>query len=288
MVGYEGTSYLGLYFGNGDGTFQSPIGINTSLTQNGPIAAADFNLDGNLDLVAMRAGDGDEIVMLGDGAGGFTFGTTIFYAWPGAVAAGDLNGDGLPDLVTGHDLSPGVLNVSLNTTPIQVALSISAPPDATAGEPFTVTVTAKSGNGAILTDFTGTIHFTSTDAGALLPSDATLAGGTGTFTVTLNTTGTWTITAADAAANLSATSSPVTVSGVTGEPPVVSGAHTPSPPVVAQFGLGLYRWTDGHGWKLLSTMAVQRFAASADGQFVIADFGHNGLWRWAWLRDGSS
>ena len=54
MMGIEYTSYLGLYLGNGDGTFQSPIGINTSLTDNGPFATADFDLDGNLDLVVMR------------------------------------------------------------------------------------------------------------------------------------------------------------------------------------------------------------------------------------------
>ena len=56
MMDIEDTPSLGLYFGNGDGTFQDPTAVNTPLSRNGPIAAADFDLDGNLDLVVMRAG----------------------------------------------------------------------------------------------------------------------------------------------------------------------------------------------------------------------------------------
>ena len=40
MEGATDSSYLGLYFGNRDGV-QSPVGVNTSLAHNGPIAAAD-------------------------------------------------------------------------------------------------------------------------------------------------------------------------------------------------------------------------------------------------------
>ena len=36
MMGIENTSYLGLYLGNGDGTFQSPTGVNTSLSTQWP------------------------------------------------------------------------------------------------------------------------------------------------------------------------------------------------------------------------------------------------------------
>jgi len=268
MVRYDDTSYLALYLGNSNGTFRTPLGINTSLTQNGPIAADDFNRDGKLDLVAMRAGVGDEIVMLGNGTGHFTFGTKVFDAWPGGVATGDLNGDSLPDIVTGHALSPGLVSISLNTTPIQFALDISAPATAAAGVPFTITVTAKDGLGATLTSYTGTIHFSSTDPSAILPADATLTNGVGTFTVTLLTAGTRVITATDTAANVSATSGPIVVSGV-----------RETPPVVAKFGLGLYRWTAERGWKVLSTMNAQQFITTTDGQFVVADFGHNGLWR---------
>lgn len=202
MMDIENTSYLGLYLGNGDGTFQSPIGVNTSLSSNGPIAAADFDLDGNLDLVAMRGGDGDEIVMLGDGAGHFTFGTTIFYAYPGGVAPGDLNGDGRPDLVTGHALSPGELSISANTTPVSLYFVVSAPTSVTAGDSLLVTVTARGPDGAVLTDYEGTVHFASTDTQADLPADYQFTpadNGSKTFTVTLKTAGDRSITLTDPA-----------------------------------------------------------------------------------------
>ena len=104
----------------------------------------------------MRGGNGDEIVMVGDGAGHFTFGTTIFYAYPGGVAPGDLNGDGRPDLVTGHALSPGTLDLGEYHTGEPVLRRRRAPPPTTAGDSFSVTVTARGPNGAVLTDYDGT------------------------------------------------------------------------------------------------------------------------------------
>ena len=47
------------------------------------------------------------------------------------------------------------------------------------------------------TGYTGTVHFTSTDGGAVLPANSTLTNGTGTFSATLNTGGNQTITATD-------------------------------------------------------------------------------------------
>src|SRR5213079_141971 len=50
-----------------------------------------------------------------------------------------------------------------------------------------------------VTGFNHTVHFTSSDGSALLPADATLTSGSGTFIVALRTAGSQTITATDAA-----------------------------------------------------------------------------------------
>jgi hypothetical protein len=72
---------------------------------------------------------------------------------------------------------------------------VSAPSTATAGDPFSVTVTAQDAFDNTITDYVGTIHFASSDAGATLPADYTfLVGDNGShdFTgeVTLTTAGT--------------------------------------------------------------------------------------------------
>jgi hypothetical protein len=48
-----------------------------------------------------------------------------------------------------------------------------------------------------VTGYTGTIHFTSSDPKAVLPANATLAGGKGTFSATFATAGTQSLTATD-------------------------------------------------------------------------------------------
>jgi hypothetical protein len=66
--------------------------------------------------------------------------------------------------------------------------------------PFTIKVTALDQYGQPATGYTGTIHFTSSDSGAMLPADYTFQpgdDGTQTFQVTLQTPGTQSITATD-------------------------------------------------------------------------------------------
>jgi hypothetical protein len=74
----------------------------------------------------------------------------------------------------------------------------------TAGTPFSITVKALDANNNVVTSYTGTVHFTSTDGQATLPANYTFTGGDAgshTFTngVTLRTAGSQTITATDAA-----------------------------------------------------------------------------------------
>jgi len=96
-------------------------------------------------------------------------------------------------------------------------MSVSGfPSTTTAGVAHNVTVTLKDSYGNIATGYTGTVHFTSSDAKAALPANYTYTAadaGIHSFSVTLKTTGTRSITAADTLANaLKATEGAITVS----------------------------------------------------------------------------
>src|SRR5262245_18462729 len=96
-----GSSIIAVLLGNGDGTFQTPRIFNTNISLSSQ-AVADFNSDGNLDLVAGSLfSPGMVMVLLGNGNGtfqsprNFTTASTI-----SALTTGEFNGDGRPDLVT--------------------------------------------------------------------------------------------------------------------------------------------------------------------------------------------
>src|SRR5438094_2559822 len=109
-------------------------------------------------------------------------------------------------------------------------LKLTAPASATAGQAFTVTVTAEDGPGNPVSSYNGTVHFSSTDttAGVVLPPDSTLTNGQGTFSVTLARAGPETLTAADAANRLSASANQTVSAAPAGKLTLSAATATPT------------------------------------------------------------
>ena len=89
--------------------------------------------------------------------------------------------------------------------------SVTAPASAVVGNAVTVTVTALDSSNAVATTYAGTVHFTSNDAGAVLPPNSTFSGGVGSFAVRFSTVGTRHVTATDTSSSITGTSGSVNV-----------------------------------------------------------------------------
>jgi FG-GAP-like repeat/Abnormal spindle-like microcephaly-assoc'd, ASPM-SPD-2-Hydin len=111
IVGFDEASFsVNALLGNGDGTFgfalTSPAGGFVAA-----LAVGDFNGDGKLDvatIVSLHNGTSNgpfvASLLLGEGNGTFALQPTTYNVGPSAstIAVGDLNGDGIPDLVIGN------------------------------------------------------------------------------------------------------------------------------------------------------------------------------------------
>jgi hypothetical protein len=112
VVNYSGTTSPGtltILLGNGDGTFTAATA--SPATGNDPISVAigDFNGDGKADLAVANSyidtGElGSVTVLLGNGDGTFTPtpANPATGSMPYSIAVGDVNGDGIADLVTAN------------------------------------------------------------------------------------------------------------------------------------------------------------------------------------------
>jgi hypothetical protein len=99
---------VSVLLGNGNGTFQPAVSYSSGVEFAQSVAIGDVNGDGKPDLVLSNLCDincdGEVSVLLGNGDGTFqpavTYNSGGSYAW--SVAIGDLNGDGIPDLVVAN------------------------------------------------------------------------------------------------------------------------------------------------------------------------------------------
>ncbi|MHB8467489.1 MAG: hypothetical protein ACYDD7_21965, partial [Acidimicrobiales bacterium] len=105
--------------------------------------------------------------------------------------------------------------------------TVSAPSAATTNSPFSFSVTALDASNAIATGYTGTVHFISSDAMAVLPPNSTLNNGVGSFMATLKTVGNQTITGTDTVtSSITGTSGPISVTAPSPVHFVVSAPST--------------------------------------------------------------
>jgi FG-GAP-like repeat len=117
-----GTRTSEVFLGNGDGTFATPIVVPLGAFPQS-LAAADFNGDGNLDLVigtSIGLHSGFVAVLLGNGDGTFQSPVQFFLGkstgYPRQIAIADYNNDGKPDIATVSN-NDSTISVLLNTTP---------------------------------------------------------------------------------------------------------------------------------------------------------------------------
>jgi hypothetical protein len=143
--------------------------------------------------------------------------------------------------VTAEDISTVVTGgygySSSNITVVPAALSTLAltgfPTSMVAGSTKSFTVAGLDAYGNVVTSYNGTIHFTSTDAQAVLPSDTALSNGAGTFSAVLKTAGAQSLTASDTANSALTVTQNTTVNPGAAVQLGVTGFPTPSTAGVA-------------------------------------------------------
>ncbi|MFD5515823.1 FG-GAP repeat domain-containing protein [Streptomyces sp. NPDC127066] len=111
LAGVDADGLLHVYRNNGSGGL-SGSDVGPGWTAMDKVASADFNGDGNADIVATNGSTGDLYLYLGNGSGGFKSSAKIGSGWGGVsqMAAGDFTGDGKADIIAVNQ-SDGTLNL---------------------------------------------------------------------------------------------------------------------------------------------------------------------------------
>lgn len=150
-------------------------------------------------------------------------GVTLTTAGTQSVTATDKSKSTVTGSQTGIVVTPATLS--------RLVLS-GIPSSLTAGTASSVTVKATDSYGNLVGSYRGSVHFTSTDAAAVLPPDYTFTStdnGTHTFTsgVTLKSVGTQSVTASDSLNGLSGSQTGITVNPGAASILMVSGVSSP-------------------------------------------------------------
>jgi hypothetical protein len=111
-----GNGFLATALGNGNGQFTTTLS-NVSLTASDDLLglAADFNDDGNLDiLVTDSYTAGSAELFFGNGDGTYQAPVTVTLPGSGLLAVGDVNNDGIPDLIQVNVINAYSNQISIN------------------------------------------------------------------------------------------------------------------------------------------------------------------------------